>query len=79
MVRILRWGGALAGALLVLGGGIGLLVAGLPGLAGGLVGTALAVVFMGLTAASILIADVVTRGKPSILVFFGTVLGVFFV
>jgi hypothetical protein len=79
MVRILRWGGALAGILLVLGGGIGWLVAGLPGLAGGLLGTALAVVFMGLTALSMVIADAVTRGQPSILVFFGTVLGVFFV
>jgi len=78
MVRILRWGGALAAILLVLGGGIGWLLAGTPGLVGGLLGTALAVVFMGLTAASILIADVATRGRPSIVVFFGTVLGVFF-
>ena len=79
MLRILRWGGLLALALLVLGGGIGWLVSGPTGLAGGLVGTALAVVFMGLTAASILVADSATKGRPSIVVFFGTVLAVFVV
>lgn len=79
VVRSLRWGGVFAAALLIAAGGSGWLVAGLPGLVSGLLGTALAVVFMGLTAASILVASAATRGRPSIVVFFGTVIGTFLV
>ena len=75
--RSLAWGGWLALALLIVGGGIGWLVGGPSGLASAAVGTALAVVYMGLTAGSMLIADVATKGRPSIVVFFGTLLGVF--
>jgi len=77
MLRILRWGGLFALALLVIGGALGWWLAGTPGLVSAVVGAGLAVVFMGLTAASILIADAATRGRPSIVVFFGTILAVF--
>ncbi len=77
MLRILRWGGLLAVAMFVIGGWIGWATAGGPGLVSAILGTGLAIVFMALTAASFLIADAVTKGKPSIVVFFGTILGVF--
>jgi len=73
LVRALRWGAILAAAIAVLGAGIGFLVAGLPGLVGGVLGAALAFVFLGLTAASILLAQRVAG--PMSPLFFGVVLG----
>lgn len=73
--RILLWGGVLAIAIALIGGVTGYLYAGEPGLISALVGTGMAVVFMGITAASVLIA-VKAAGEPfNMVVFFGIVMG----
>jgi hypothetical protein len=77
-VRVLRYGGLFAGAVAVVGGLIGLLVGGVPGLVAGLLGAVLAAIFLGLTAVSILVAGRVTAGDPGSPVFFGIVLGAWF-
>lgn len=73
--RILAWGGVLALAIAVVGGLIGYLVAGGAGLVSALVGTAMAVVFMVVTVASILLATRLAGTPPSLAVFFGIVMG----
>ena len=73
----LRWGGIFALIVAVLSAGIGVLVAGMPGLWAALVATGLAVVFLGLTAASMILASRLTPGDPGSPVYFGVVLGVF--
>lgn len=77
LTNSLRWGGIFALVVAVLSSGIGLLVAGLPGLWAALVATGLAVVFLGLTAASMILASRLTPGDPGSPVYFGVVLGVF--
>ncbi len=72
----LRYGALVAGVVAVVGGIIGYLVSGVPGLVGALVGAALAAVYLGLTAVSMLIAGKVSRGDGTSPVFFGVVLGV---
>jgi hypothetical protein len=76
LTRSLRYGAVVALAVALLGGGIGWLVAAGPGLAGGLLGAALAAVFLGLTAASILVAGRVTKGDLTSPGFFGILMGV---
>lgn len=76
LTRALRYGGIVAIAVAVVAGGVGLLVAGAPGLIGGLGGAALAAVFLGLTAVSMLVAGRVTKGDTNGPAFFGIVLGV---
>jgi hypothetical protein len=76
LIRSLRYGALVAALVAVLGGGIGVLVAGGPGLAGGLLGAALAAVFLGLTAVSILVAGRVAGGDLTSPAFFGILLGV---
>ncbi|WBU38285.1 hypothetical protein [Homoserinibacter sp. YIM 151385] len=71
----LRYGGILAGAVAVLGSIVGFLVAGMPGLAAALIAAGAVALFLGLTAASILIAARVTAGDPGSPLFFGIVLG----
>jgi len=78
LTAALRYGAIVAGTVAVLAGGIGWLVAGTPGLIGGLVGAALSALFLGLTAISMLIAGRVTRGDTTGPLFFGIVLGVWF-
>lgn len=73
--RILVWGGLLALVIAIGGGLIGYLVAGMPGLVSALVGTAMAVVFMGITAGSILLALKFSGEPVSLAVFFGIVMG----
>ncbi|MEO7348827.1 MAG: hypothetical protein ABIW32_03045 [Terrimesophilobacter sp.] len=73
--RILKWGGILAIAIAVIGGATGFLTAGTPGLVSALIGTAMSVLFMGITAASILVALRVSRDPGAIGVFFGIVMG----
>ncbi|MFJ4297193.1 hypothetical protein [Curtobacterium sp. NPDC089689] len=73
--RILVWAGLLAVALAVVGGVVGLLVAGTPGLAGGLLGAVLSVVFLGLTAVSVLVALRASKGQMISGAFFGIVMG----
>jgi hypothetical protein len=72
----LRYGAIVAAVVAVGGGIIGWLVAGVPGLVGALIGAALAAVYLGLTAGSMLLAGKVTRGDGTSPLFFGIVLGV---
>jgi hypothetical protein len=71
----LRYGALVAGVVAVVGGVVGYLVTGMPGLLGALVGAALAAVFLGLTTVSVLVAGRVTRGDVTNPVFFAIVLG----
>ncbi|MDQ0895531.1 hypothetical protein [Agromyces ramosus] len=73
--RALAWGGLLAAVILVVSAVLGFVFAGLPGLLGGLVGTLMAVVFMGITAASILLANRFAGSDLFVGAFFGIVLG----
>ena len=73
--RALAWGGLLAAIILVVSAVLGLVFAGLPGLFGALVGTIMAVVFMGITAASILAANRFASSDLFVGAFFGIVLG----
>ncbi|GAA3337810.1 hypothetical protein GCM10017714_06370 [Curtobacterium pusillum] len=73
--RILVWAAVLAVALAVVGGIVGLLVSGTPGLVGGLLGAVLSVVFLGLTALSVLVALRVSKGQMISGAFFGIVMG----
>jgi hypothetical protein len=70
-----RYGVILTIAMLVLGGGIGFLVSGLPGLFGALIGAGLTAVLMALSAASFLLAVRVTKGDPLNPLFYAVVLG----
>jgi len=72
----LRYGAIFAVAVAIVAGSIGFLVAGGPGLIGGLLGAALSAVFLGLTAGSMLVAGRVTQGDSTNPVFFGIVIGV---
>jgi hypothetical protein len=73
--RILLYGSVLALLIAVVGGVIGYLTFGGVGVASALVGTAMAVVFMGITVASILLALRLAGEPPSLGVFFGIVMG----
>ncbi|MFT4122822.1 MAG: hypothetical protein QM635_03205 [Microbacteriaceae bacterium] len=73
--RVLAGGAVLALAVALGGGGIGLAVAGLPGLLSALLGAGAAFVFLGLTAASIILATRVTGGDMLNPGYLGIVLG----
>jgi len=73
--RALAWGGALAGVILVVSAVLGYVFAGLPGLWGGIVGTLMAVLFMGITAGTILLANRFAGSDLFVGIFFGIVLG----
>ncbi|MET0726558.1 MAG: hypothetical protein ABWY36_09425 [Leifsonia sp.] len=73
--RALRWGGVLALVIMVVGALIGWFVAGWSGVVSALVGTAMAVVFMGITALSILLANRFAGSDMFVGAFFGIVLG----
>ncbi|WP_306232327.1 hypothetical protein [Agrococcus beijingensis] len=75
MQRILLWGGVLAAGVAVVGGIVGWLLAQGAGIASALVGTALAIVFCMLTAASLMFALKVSKGQMISGAFFGIVLG----
>jgi len=68
--RVLKLGSALIGAIAVLGGLIGLFVAGVPGLTSALIGASLTLAFVTLTALSVWLG-----GKLPLGGFFGVVLG----
>ncbi|WP_144795492.1 hypothetical protein [Microbacterium paludicola] len=72
---VLVWTGIAAAALIVLGGGIGYLVAGAEGLWSGLAGVGLAIVFLALTPVSVLIANRWYGKEMFATVFFGIVMG----
>lgn len=73
--RILAYGGALALAIALISSMIGVIVAGGVGLASALVGTAMTVVFLGITAASMLVATRAASGDLLSLAFFAIVVG----
>jgi hypothetical protein len=79
LTRALRDGAIFALIVAIVGSVIGYLVAGMPGLLGALVGAALAAVFLGLTATSILVGGHLAKGDMTSPAFFGTVLGTWFV
>lgn len=72
---ILIWGGLLAVAIALVGGGIGFLVDGVTGLLSALLGTAMSAIFLGITAGSILFANRFYGRDMYVPVFFGVVLG----
>ena len=75
MTLALRYGAILTAAMLLVGGVIGYLVAGMPGLVGALIGAGLTAILMGLSAASFLLAVRVSKGDPLNPLFYAIVLG----
>ncbi len=73
--RILLYGGLLAAAIAIVGGMVGLAVAGSEGLTSALIGTAMAFLFLAVTAGSILLANRSTNSDILSPAFFGIVLG----
>ncbi len=73
--RTLVYGGFLAIAIAVIGSAVGLSVAGAVGLVSAHIGTAMAMVFLGITAASIVLATKVAKGDLLSVAFFGIVMG----
>jgi len=69
------WGGVSALAIAVVGGGIGLAMAGPTGIWSALVGSAVAFVFMGITAGSIVLGQKISGGSIASGLFFAVVLG----
>jgi hypothetical protein len=68
--RILAWGGILAAVIAVGGSILGYLAAGGPGIVSALIGTAMALIFLGITSLSVVIAS-----KYDMIVFFAIVMG----
>ncbi len=73
--RILVYGGLLAAAIAIVGGMVGFAVAGSEGLTSALIGTAMAFLFLAVTAGSILLANRSTNSDILSPAFFGIVLG----
>jgi len=71
----LKWPAIVIGILAVGGAVVGYLVSGVPGLVSGLLGAAMWLVFLALTAISIQVAIRATKDDPGSPVFFGIVLG----
>lgn len=79
LAKALKWGGALSAVVAVVASIIGWLVAGERGLVGALLAAGMTVVFLGLTAASMILANRVAKnGMNDPGVFFGIVLGGWF-
>jgi hypothetical protein len=74
LTRALRYGAVVAVAVAVVAGLVGWLAAGVTGLVGGLLGAAIAFVFLGLTAVSMLVGGRITRNDGTNPVFYGVVL-----
>ena len=73
--RILAYEAGVALVAAVAGAAIGAAVSGMPGLAGALVGAAMALLFLGVTAGSILLANRFAGTDAFLPAFFGIVLG----
>ncbi|WP_353827418.1 hypothetical protein [Agromyces sp. SYSU T0242] len=73
--RALLWGVLIAAAIAIVGGAIGFAVSGTAGLLGALIGTLMSMVFMGITGASILLANRFAGSDVFVGAFFGIVLG----
>ena len=79
IARALRYGIILTVAVIVVGGIIGYLVGGVPGLVSALIGAGVTAVFMGLTAVSFVVAARVAKLPEGIAVYYGIILGTFLV
>jgi hypothetical protein len=77
ITRALRYGTILTIAVIVIGGVIGLLIDGVPGLISALIGAGVTAVFMGVTALSFVIAARVATLPEGIVVYYGIILGTF--
>jgi hypothetical protein len=73
--RSLLYGSILAVAIAVIGSIVGFFVAGISGLSSAIVGALLAAVFMGLTAASVVIANRVAPNGTNLGLYFGIIAG----
>ena len=73
--KSLLYGSVLAIAVAIIGSVVGLIVAGVPGLVSALLGAAMAAVFMGLTAASLILANRVAPDGTNVGRFFAIVAG----
>lgn len=74
----LIYGAILAIVIAALGSLLGYLAAGTNGLVSALIGAAVTALFMAFTTVSIIVAQRVTRDQPSIALFFGVILGAWF-
>jgi len=74
-MKALRVGGLATLALLVICGGIGWMISGDRGLVGGILGAAFAGIFLGLTIASIAIANRMVASGSYVVIFFAVVVG----
>ncbi len=72
---VLRWGLVLAAAIAVVGGVVGFLAAGTPGLVSALIGALIGGLFLAVTAASILFANRLSKGDMLHPAYFGIILG----
>ncbi|MCX7521169.1 hypothetical protein OSC27_02625 [Microbacterium sp. STN6] len=79
LTRILKYGGMLAAAIVVVGAILGYIFVGWPGVTSALIGTAMAVVFLSITAISILLGNRFAGSDLFVGAFFGIVLGSWFV
>lgn len=68
--RILVWSAVVAAVVAVVGGGIGVLVAGVPGLVSALIGAAITLLFAGITVLSVILA-----ARLDQMFFMGVILG----
>lgn len=73
--RVLVYGGILAAIIAIVGSVLGLIFAGTSGLVSALIGTAMAFLFLAVTAGSILLANRSTKSDMFSPAFFGIVLG----
>jgi hypothetical protein len=78
LTRALRYGAIWAIIVAIGAGLIGLAVSGVSGLVGGLLGAALAAIFLAFTAGSMLLGGRIAKGDLTSPTFFGVVLGVWF-
>lgn len=73
--RALILSGAASVVLALLSGTVGFLIAGVEGLVSALTGTLLALIFMGITALSIMVANRYTTSEFAVVIFYALVLG----
>jgi hypothetical protein len=79
LVRAVRYGAILTIAIVIVGSIIGYLLGGDPGLVSALLGAGVTAIFMGLTAASFVVASRVAKLPEGIAVYYGIILGTFLV
>jgi hypothetical protein len=78
VVRALRYGAILTIAVILVGSVVGFVLGGVPGLVSALLGAGVTAVFMGITAVSFVVAARVATLPEGIVVYYGIILGTFF-